>query len=83
MRTMKVGDDWQDALQKLLEREFLISDSALERGAVYLYAPGFAGTTGLPGWAGTSIAINLGCRAAHRYSFCHDHERVERCVHYS
>ncbi len=48
LRTMKVGADWQDALQKLLEREFLISDSATERGAVYLYAPGFAGTTGFP-----------------------------------
>jgi hypothetical protein len=50
VRTIKVGDDWQHALQKLLEREYLISDSATERGAVYLYAPGMTAATDFPGW---------------------------------
>jgi len=50
LRTLKVGDDWQVALKNLLEREFLISESGTERGSVYLYAPGLAVETDIPGW---------------------------------
>jgi len=50
VRTIKVGDDWQQALQNLLEREYLISESAKERGTVYLYAPGMTAATDFPGW---------------------------------
>lgn len=50
LRTTKIGEDWQAALQKLLEREFLISESAKERGTVYLYAPGLNAPVDLPGW---------------------------------
>jgi hypothetical protein len=50
LRTMKAGDDWCQALQKLLEREYLISESGTERGAVYLCAPTSVAATDLPGW---------------------------------
>ncbi len=50
LRTMKVGEDWPEALQKLLEREYLISESAKERGAVYLYAKGVTASIDFPGW---------------------------------
>lgn len=50
LRTIKVGEDWPDALQKLLEREYLISESATERGSVYLYAPGLTAAIDFPGW---------------------------------
>lgn len=50
LRTTKVGENWQDALKKLLEREFLISNSGLERGQVYLSAPDPSPETDLPGW---------------------------------
>lgn len=50
LRTVKVGNDWQEALKKLLEREFLMSESGMERGTVYLYAPDVADETDLPGW---------------------------------
>jgi hypothetical protein len=50
LRTVKVGDDLRGALLKLLEREFLISESGTERGTVFLYAPGYEAVTDLPGW---------------------------------
>ena len=50
LRTIKVGDDWPAALQKLLEREYLISESATERGTVYLYAPNLTAAIDFPGW---------------------------------
>jgi hypothetical protein len=50
LRTVKAGGDWQIALKKLLEREYLISESGMERGAVYLCAPGSVAATDLPGW---------------------------------
>ena len=50
LRTVKTGDDWQQALKKLLEREFMVSESATERGTVYLHAPELSGETELPGW---------------------------------
>lgn len=50
LRTVKAGDDWCQALQKLLEREYLISESGTERGAVYLCAPISVAATDLPGW---------------------------------
>lgn len=50
LRTIKVGVDWPQTLQKLLEREYLISESATERGAVYLYAPGLTAAIDFPGW---------------------------------
>jgi hypothetical protein len=59
MRTVKIGSDWQEELRKLLEREFLISESGLERGTVYLYAPGSSTMTELPGWAIHQLDKNL------------------------
>jgi len=50
LRTVKAGDDWCQALQKLLEREYLISESGTERGAVYLYAPNSVAAADFPGW---------------------------------
>jgi hypothetical protein len=50
LRTVKAGGDWCQALQKLLEREYLISDSGMERGAVYLCAPAPVAANELPGW---------------------------------
>jgi hypothetical protein len=59
LRTVKIGCDWQEALKKLLEREFLISESGMERGTVYLYAPGSAAAAELPGWAVHQLDKNL------------------------
>lgn len=50
LRTVKAGSDWYQALQKLLEREYLISESGMERGAVYLCVPASVAATDLPGW---------------------------------
>jgi hypothetical protein len=50
LKTVKVGNEWQQALKKLLEREFLVSESGTERGTVYLHAPDLNGETELPGW---------------------------------
>lgn len=50
LRTVKAGEDWQEALTKLLEREYLISESGAERGEVYLSAPDAPGEADLPGW---------------------------------
>ncbi len=51
LRAAKTGDDWQQALLKLLEREFLVSESGMERGTVYLVAPHAESETLLPGWS--------------------------------
>ena len=59
LRTIRVGNDWLDALKKLLEREYLISESGAERGKVYLYAPGSSPATVLPGWALHQLDKNL------------------------
>ena len=50
LRTMKTGTDWQQALRKLLEREFLVSGTGTERGTVYLFAPGMGPEVDLPDW---------------------------------
>jgi hypothetical protein len=50
VRAAKTGDDWQQALLKLLEREFMVSESGTERGTVYLVAPNVDSETVLPGW---------------------------------
>jgi hypothetical protein len=50
LRTAKANGDWCQVLQKLLEREYLISESGTERGAVYLCASDFVAATDLPGW---------------------------------
>jgi hypothetical protein len=50
VRAAKTGDDWQQALLKLLEREFMVSESGTERGTVYLVAPNAESETVLPGW---------------------------------
>lgn len=50
VRAAKTGDDWQQTLLKLLEREFLVSESGTERGTVYLVAPNAESETVLPGW---------------------------------
>lgn len=50
LRTVKVGDNWQQAMKKFLERELIVSDSGSERGAVYLFAPNLAVAPALPGW---------------------------------
>jgi hypothetical protein len=50
LRTVKANGDWCQALQKLLEREYLISESGMERGAVYLCASASVAATDLPGW---------------------------------
>jgi len=50
LRTVKAGGDWCQALQKLLEREYLISESGMERGAVYLCTPASVAAADLPGW---------------------------------
>ncbi len=50
LRTVKVGEDWQQALRKLLERELLVSESGLERGIVYFSGPELVSAAALPGW---------------------------------
>lgn len=50
LRTVKVGDDWQHAMMRYLERELIVSDSGTERGAVYLFAPHLAVVPALQGW---------------------------------
>ena len=39
LRTIKVNDDWLEALRILLERELLVSESGAECNTVYLVAP--------------------------------------------
>jgi hypothetical protein len=55
VRAAKSGDDWQQSLLKLLEREFLVSESGTERGTVYLVAPNAEGEPVLPGWTLRSL----------------------------
>jgi len=50
LQTAKIGDNWPKELQNLLERELLVSEASIERGTVYLFAPGRATDTVLPGW---------------------------------
>ena len=50
LRAVKTGEDWQETLTRLLEREYLISESGAERGEVYLCGPDASGEADLPGW---------------------------------
>jgi len=58
LRVVKVGDDWRDTLGKLLEREYLVSDSGPERGKVYLHAPDDESEIVLPGWTVHRLGAN-------------------------
>jgi hypothetical protein len=58
LRVVKVGDDWRDTLGKLLEREYLVSDSGPERGKVYLHVPDDESEIILPGWTVHRLGAN-------------------------
>lgn len=58
LRALKVGGDWQQALENLLEREYLVSESDAERGTVYLFAPDEAFTASLPNWEVHRLGVN-------------------------
>lgn len=67
LRVVKVGDDWRDALGKLLEREYLVSDSAPERGKVYVHAPDDESEIILPGWTAQRLGANPNAPAPNEF----------------
>lgn len=60
LQSVKVGEDWPEALRNLLERELLVSESGGERGTVYLFAPGHDHKPDLPGWTVFGLSAKPG-----------------------